>query len=166
MITRINNAQGMSVLFGLICGLPETPLTAIHVLYCNLICAFTLGFHTAVEPTEDGISLPCPMRVNQSIVLVSLTSLLFPTSSIDAAILLPLLFIHSLQAKYVHYLPPLLFHSRIIFLLYWVLVAIPDCQLSHPSAPNCQHRYPSLRWNYENVTVHCFENASNFQDCY
>ena len=34
--TPINNAQGMSVLFGIICGLSNSPLTPIQVLYCNL----------------------------------------------------------------------------------------------------------------------------------
>merc|ERR1712151_183664 len=61
--TPINNAQGMSVLFGLVCGLKYTPLTAIQVLYCNLICAVTLGFVTAVEPAEDGIMDIPPRRV-------------------------------------------------------------------------------------------------------
>lgn len=46
--TPINNAQGMSVLFGLAFGLKEPPLTAIQVLYSNLICAITLGFVTAI----------------------------------------------------------------------------------------------------------------------
>merc|ERR1719313_1143450 len=32
--TPINNAQGLSVLFGMILGLPQTPLTSIQVLYC------------------------------------------------------------------------------------------------------------------------------------
>ena len=31
--TPINNAQGLSVLFGIMCGLEETPLTPIQVLY-------------------------------------------------------------------------------------------------------------------------------------
>merc|ERR1712176_687569 len=53
--TPINNAQGMSVLFGMLLGLKESPLSPIQVLYCNLICAVTLGFVTAVEPPEDGI---------------------------------------------------------------------------------------------------------------
>jgi len=39
----INNAQGLSVLFGLLCGLEDSPLSAIQVLYSNLICAVTLG---------------------------------------------------------------------------------------------------------------------------
>jgi magnesium-transporting ATPase (P-type) len=42
--TPVNNAQGLSVLFGLACGLQKSPLTAIQVLYSNLICAVTLGF--------------------------------------------------------------------------------------------------------------------------
>jgi len=66
--TPINNAQGMSVLFGLICGLKYTPLTAIQVLYCNLICAVTLGFVTAVEPAEDGIMDIPPRRVGKRLI--------------------------------------------------------------------------------------------------
>jgi len=57
--TPINNAQGMSVLFGLLCGLDQSPLSPIQVLYSNLICAITLGFVLAIEPSEEGImSLP------------------------------------------------------------------------------------------------------------
>lgn len=44
--TPINNAQGMSVLFGLLLGLDQSPLSSIQVLYSNLICAVTLGFVT------------------------------------------------------------------------------------------------------------------------
>merc|ERR1712238_114953 len=53
--TPINNAQGMSVLFGLLCGLDKSPLSPIQVLYSNLICAITLGFVLAIEPSEEGI---------------------------------------------------------------------------------------------------------------
>ena len=66
--TPINNAQGMSVLFGIICGLQNTPLTPIQVLYCNLICAVTLGFVAAVEPAEDGIMNKPPRRVGKRII--------------------------------------------------------------------------------------------------
>jgi len=66
--TPINNAQGMSVLFGIICGLADTPLTPIQVLYCNLICAVTLGFVAAVEPAEDGIMTKPPRRVGKRII--------------------------------------------------------------------------------------------------
>ena len=66
--TPINNAQGMSVLFGLLLGLDETPLSAIQVLYCNLICAVTLGFVCAVEPAEDGIMEQPPRRVGKRLI--------------------------------------------------------------------------------------------------
>jgi magnesium-transporting ATPase (P-type) len=66
--TPINNAQGLSVLFGLLCGLKESPLTSIQVLYCNLICAVTLGFVTAVEPAEDGIMDQPPRRVGKRLI--------------------------------------------------------------------------------------------------
>lgn len=66
--TPINNAQGMSVLFGMLCGLPQTPLSSIQVLYCNLICAVTLGFVTAVEPAEDGIMRLPPRRVGKRLI--------------------------------------------------------------------------------------------------
>ena len=39
--TPINNAQGLSVLFGIACGLGYTPLSSIQVLYSNLITACT-----------------------------------------------------------------------------------------------------------------------------
>ncbi|KAL3938147.1 MAG: hypothetical protein SGBAC_006877 [Bacillariaceae sp.] len=66
--TPINNAQGLSVLFGLVCGLRDIPLTAIQVLYCNLICAITLGFVTAVEPAEAGIMNVPPRRVGKRLI--------------------------------------------------------------------------------------------------
>merc|ERR1712048_1289580 len=66
--TPINNAQGLSVLFGLICGLDDPILTGIQVLYCNLICAATLGFVTAVEPAEEGIMDIPPRRVGKRLI--------------------------------------------------------------------------------------------------
>lgn len=66
--TPINNAQGMSVLFGLLLGLNESPLSSIQVLYCNLICAVTLGFVTAVEPAEDGIMDQPPRRLGKRLI--------------------------------------------------------------------------------------------------
>jgi magnesium-transporting ATPase (P-type) len=66
--TPINNAQGMSVLFGLACGLPTTPLTSTQVLYCNLICAVTLGFVCAIEPAEQGIMDKPPRRVGKRLI--------------------------------------------------------------------------------------------------
>ena len=66
--TPINNAQGMSVLFGLLFGLSKSPLSSIQVLYCNLICAVTLGFVTAVEPAEEGIMEQPPRRLGKRLI--------------------------------------------------------------------------------------------------
>lgn len=66
--TPINNAQGLSVLFGLLLGLDETPLSSIQVLYSNLICAVTLGFICAVEPSEPGIMNMPPRRVGKRLI--------------------------------------------------------------------------------------------------
>merc|ERR1719442_284112 len=66
--TPINNAQGLSVLFGMICGLKDPILSPIQVLYCNLICAVTLGFVTAVEPPEDGVMDLPPRRVGKRLI--------------------------------------------------------------------------------------------------
>ena len=64
----INNAQGLSVLFGMVFGMEDTLLTPIQVLYCNLICAVTLGFVLAVEPAEEGIMLQKPRRVGKRLI--------------------------------------------------------------------------------------------------
>jgi len=73
--TPINNAQGLSVLFGIFCGFSrgeaqndKVILTAIQVLYCNLICAVTLGFIAAVEPAEKGIMDVPPRRVGKRLI--------------------------------------------------------------------------------------------------
>jgi len=73
--TPINNAQGLSVLFGIIFQFERGQaqnnrviLTAIQVLYCNLICAVTLGFVAAVEPAEKGIMDVPPRRVGKRLI--------------------------------------------------------------------------------------------------
>jgi len=66
--TPINNAQGMSVLFGLAFGLAQSPLSPIQVLYSNLICAITLGFVAAIEPPEDGIMDLPPRRIGKRLI--------------------------------------------------------------------------------------------------
>jgi magnesium-transporting ATPase (P-type) len=66
--TPINNAQGLSVFFGLLLGLEESPLSSIQVLYSNLICAVTLGFICAVEPAEPGIMDLAPRRVGKRLI--------------------------------------------------------------------------------------------------
>jgi hypothetical protein len=56
--TPINNAQGPSVLFGLLFGLEDTPLTPIQVSVLQLdLRRDVLGFVAAVEPAEDGIMI-------------------------------------------------------------------------------------------------------------
>jgi len=66
--TPINNAQGMSVLFGLLFGLKQSPLSPIQVLYSNLICAITLGFVCAIEPAEHGIMALPPRRIGKRLI--------------------------------------------------------------------------------------------------
>jgi len=66
--TPINNAQGMSVLFGLAFGLRQSPLSPIQVLYSNLICAITLGFVAAIEPAEEGIMALPPRRTGKRLI--------------------------------------------------------------------------------------------------
>jgi magnesium-transporting ATPase (P-type) len=64
----INNAQGMAVLFGIVFGLPDSPLTGIQVLYCNLVCAVTLGFIAAREPAEEGIMNRPPRAIGKRLI--------------------------------------------------------------------------------------------------
>jgi len=66
--TPINNAQGMSVLFGLLFGMQQSPLSPIQVLYSNLICAITLGFVCAIEPAESGIMDLPPRRTGKRLI--------------------------------------------------------------------------------------------------
>ncbi|KAL7486776.1 hypothetical protein ACHAW6_012381 [Cyclotella cf. meneghiniana] len=66
--TPINNSQGLSVLFGLLVRLPNTPITTIQILYSNFICAVTLGFVCAIEPAEDGIMKLPPRRVGKRLI--------------------------------------------------------------------------------------------------
>jgi len=73
--TPINNSQGLSVFFGIVLGFDRGEaandwviLTAIQVLYCNLICAVTLGFVAAVEPAEPGIMDIPPRRVGKRLM--------------------------------------------------------------------------------------------------
>jgi magnesium-transporting ATPase (P-type) len=67
--TPINNAQGLSILFGLLFGLSQTPLSSIQVLYANLITATTLGFVTSIEPAEDGIMEQPPRLIGRFLLL-------------------------------------------------------------------------------------------------
>ena len=66
--TPINNSQGLSVLLGLLVQLPNSPISAIQILYSNFICAVTLGFVTAIEPAEDGIMSIPPRQVGKRLI--------------------------------------------------------------------------------------------------
>jgi len=50
------------------CGLKESPLSPIQVLYSNLICAITLGFVSAIEPAEEGIMEMSPRRIGKRLI--------------------------------------------------------------------------------------------------
>lgn len=108
--TPINNAQGMSVLFGIICGLEDPPLTAIQVLYCNLICAVTLGFVTAVEPAEDGIMNHPPRRVGKRLIgrflflRIALGTIVLVATTVGATFIAQSIFIDE-GKTYEEYLP-------------------------------------------------------------
>merc|ERR1711935_1089065 len=83
--TPINNAQGMSVLFGLAAGLNQSPLSPIQVLYSNLICAVTLGFVSAIEPAEPGIMELAPRRIGKRLIgRYLLLRILFATAVLTA----------------------------------------------------------------------------------
>jgi len=83
--TPINNAQGMTVLFGLACGLTQSPLSPIQVLYSNLICAITLGFVSAIEPAEPGIMELAPRRIGKRLIgRYLLLRILFATAVLTA----------------------------------------------------------------------------------
>jgi len=66
--TPVNNSQGLTVLCGIIGGLENSPLTPIQVLYCNLICAVTLGMVLAIEPAEAGIMTEPPRRPGKKLI--------------------------------------------------------------------------------------------------
>lgn len=53
---QVNFAQGGSIFWALIIGFADMPLTAMQVLYVNLVTACTLGIMLAAEPAE-----PCVM---------------------------------------------------------------------------------------------------------
>jgi len=93
--TPINNAQGMSVLFGLLFGLGQ-PLNAIQILYSNLICAVTLGFVCAIEPAEEGIMQLPPRRVGKRLIgRYLLLRILLGTATLIAMVCLSVFWVQS-----------------------------------------------------------------------
>eukprot|EP00775_Hariotina_reticulata_P008890 gene8890-9068_t len=58
----VNFAQGTSIFWAYVVGFEEAPLTAIQVLYVNLVTAITMGMMLAAEPAEDDIMQRPPRR--------------------------------------------------------------------------------------------------------
>ncbi len=99
--TVINNSQGLSVLFGLLFGLPFSPLNAIQVLYSNLICATTLGFVCAIEPAEEGIMKLPPRRVGKFLIgRYMLLRIVFGTLTLTLSVIASVFWLSSLGEQY------------------------------------------------------------------
>ena len=58
----VNLAQGLSVFFAYVINLETVPLTAMQVLYVNMITSVTMGLMLAMEPCEDTIMSRPPRR--------------------------------------------------------------------------------------------------------
>ena len=104
--TPINNAQGLSVLVGLLAQLPSTPISAIQILYSNFICAVTLGFVCAIEPAEDGIMAIPPRRVGKRIIgrflllRILITTVLLTGCVVGSAIIVDTVYMDSIPDEF------------------------------------------------------------------
>ncbi len=58
----VNFAQGFSVFMAYVLGLETVPLTAIQLLYVNMITSVTMGLMLAMEPSETTIMERPPRR--------------------------------------------------------------------------------------------------------
>ncbi|WIA10648.1 hypothetical protein OEZ85_010828 [Tetradesmus obliquus] len=58
----VNFAQGTSIFWAYVIGFHESPLTAIQVLYVNMVTAVTMGMALAAEPAEPNIMQRPPRR--------------------------------------------------------------------------------------------------------
>ncbi|KAG1675876.1 hypothetical protein FOA52_001533 [Chlamydomonas sp. UWO 241] len=58
----VNFAQGMCIFWAYVIGFQNAPLTAIQVLYVNMVTALTMGLMLAMEPAEDDIMSRPPRR--------------------------------------------------------------------------------------------------------
>lgn len=58
----VNFAQGTSIFWAYVIGFHEAPLTAIQVLYVNMVTAITMGMMLAAEPAENDIMDRPPRR--------------------------------------------------------------------------------------------------------
>ena len=61
----VNFAQGLSVFFSYVLRLETVPLTAIQVLYVNMITSVTMGLMLAMEPAESTIMERPPRRTGK-----------------------------------------------------------------------------------------------------
>ncbi|KAG1666905.1 hypothetical protein FOA52_005965 [Chlamydomonas sp. UWO 241] len=64
----VNFAQGFSIWWAYIVGFDEAPLTAIQVLYVNMVTACTMGMSLALEPAEPGVMDKPPRRVGKRLL--------------------------------------------------------------------------------------------------
>jgi magnesium-transporting ATPase (P-type) len=58
----VNFAQGFTIFWAFVVGFENSPLTAIQVLYVNLVTAVTMGMMLAAEPAEPGVMQRPPRR--------------------------------------------------------------------------------------------------------
>ena len=64
----VNFAQGFTIFFGYVIGFESAPLTAIQVLYVNLVTAVTMGMMLAAEPAEPGVMNKPPRRLGKRLL--------------------------------------------------------------------------------------------------
>jgi magnesium-transporting ATPase (P-type) len=64
----VNFAQGFSIFWAYVIGFSESPLTAIQVLYVNLVTAVTMGLMLVAEPAEEGVMTRPPRRVGKRLL--------------------------------------------------------------------------------------------------
>mmetsp|Transcript_24240 Transcript_24240/g.58096 ORF Transcript_24240/g.58096 Transcript_24240/m.58096 type:complete len:520 (-) Transcript_24240:60-1619(-) len=61
----VNFAQGLSVFFSYVLKLETVPLTAIQVLYVNMVTSVTMGMMLSMEPPEGDIMSRPPRKTNK-----------------------------------------------------------------------------------------------------
>eukprot|EP00285_Hemiselmis_virescens_P013221 CAMPEP_0173380530 /NCGR_PEP_ID=MMETSP1356-20130122/3202_1 /TAXON_ID=77927 ORGANISM="Hemiselmis virescens, Strain PCC157" /NCGR_SAMPLE_ID=MMETSP1356 /ASSEMBLY_ACC=CAM_ASM_000847 /LENGTH=1147 /DNA_ID=CAMNT_0014334157 /DNA_START=96 /DNA_END=3539 /DNA_ORIENTATION=+ len=61
----VNFAQGLSVFFSFVIKTETVPLTAIQVLYVNMVTSVTMGMMLSMEPAEGDIMARPPRRTNK-----------------------------------------------------------------------------------------------------
>jgi magnesium-transporting ATPase (P-type) len=65
--TPVNIAQGMTTFFSYAIGLPNPPLTALAILYVNMITSVAMGMAFAFEPQEADIMTRPPRALNSKL---------------------------------------------------------------------------------------------------